>query len=148
MQTGTGWSKKVSRRVQAARADLRVGGGVKGNHFGPSFLAGVVVIAGFAGRCVGRRPSRTCALWARLSEGPVQTDTGWSKKVSRRVQAARAYRRMTDRSTTITQLEFYPWEASNMLCGPVDAAVEALVEGIEWLERMYRAVMHGARHRS
>ena len=39
-----------------------------------------------------RRSPRTCALWARIFEGPGQTGTGWPKKVSRRAQAVRARR--------------------------------------------------------
>jgi len=37
-----------------------------------------------------RRLPRTCTRWARVFGGPVQTDSGWPKKVSRRVQEASA----------------------------------------------------------
>ena len=90
MQTDAGWPKKVSRRVQDAPADLGAGSGVEGDRLGPSLLAAVFAAARFIGRGVGRRPSRTCALWARIFEGPVQTDAGCPKKVSRRVQDAPA----------------------------------------------------------
>jgi len=90
VQTDAGCPKKVSRRVQDAPADLGAGSGVEGDRLGPSLLAAVFAAARFIGRGVGRRPSRTCALWARISEGPVQTDAGCPKKVSRRVQEAPA----------------------------------------------------------
>jgi len=47
-------------------------------------IAGVLVHEDFAERGDHRRLRRACALWARFFGGPVQTDIGWPKKVSRR----------------------------------------------------------------
>jgi len=60
--------------------------GAEGDGFGLRLLAGVFVTEGFAG-CDGRRgDSWTGALWDRVFARPGQTDAGWPKKVSRRVQ--------------------------------------------------------------
>ena len=90
-QTDTGWPKKVSRRVQDAPADLGAGRRAEGDRFGPRLLAAVFAATRLTARRVGRGPRLTCALWARVSKGPGQTDTGWPKKVSRRVQDAPAH---------------------------------------------------------
>jgi len=87
-QTDAGWPKKVSRRVQEAASDDTAHPGPRGDCLVPRALAGVVPNAGFAQRSSAGTLPRTCALWARVSGGPGQTDAGWPKKVSRRVQAA------------------------------------------------------------
>ena len=73
-------------RAQESVTRLPSGRGAEGDGFGLRLLAGVFVTEGFAG-CDGRRRDPwTCALWDRVFGRPGQTDAGWPKKVSRRVQ--------------------------------------------------------------
>nr|MBP7164934.1 hypothetical protein [Bacillota bacterium] len=85
-QTGAGWPKKVSRRVQEPVTRLPSGREPEGDGFGLGLLAGVFVVEGFAGCDGRRRDPRTCPLWDRVFACPGQTDAGWPEKVSRRVQ--------------------------------------------------------------
>jgi hypothetical protein len=62
------------------------GRGAEDGSFGLRLLAGVFVVECFCGCDGRRRDSRTCALWDRVFARPGQTDPGWPKKVSRRVQ--------------------------------------------------------------
>ena len=75
-------------RLQAAAIDDTAHPEPRGDCLGPGALAGVVPNAGFAQRSSARTSPWTCALWARVFGGPGQTDAGWPKRVSRRVQAA------------------------------------------------------------
>ena len=86
--TDSGWPKKVSRRLQDATPFDLVRPGVKAGCLGAGVLAGVFVAAGLACRDGRRTSPPTCALWARIFEGPGSTDSGWPKKVSRRLQDA------------------------------------------------------------
>jgi len=76
----------VSRRVQDSVADLPTGREAEAGSVGPRALAGMFATAGFAGPAGRRGASRTCTLWDRVFACPGQTDAGWPKKVSRRVQ--------------------------------------------------------------
>ena len=78
----------MSRRVQDAITDGIACPGVEKDRLRTRALAGVLLTGDPARRNGLRRASRTCALWARISEHPGQTDTGGPRKVSRRVQDA------------------------------------------------------------
>ena len=89
-QTDAGWLEKVSRRAQEPVTRVPSGREPEADRFGLRLLAGVFVTEGFAG-CDGRRgDSWTGALWDRVFARPGQTDAGWPKKVSRRVQETRS----------------------------------------------------------
>ena len=76
----------MSRRVQDSVADLPTGRKAEAGRVGPHALAGMFATACFAGPAGRRGASRTCTLWDRVFARPGQTDAGWPKKVSRRVQ--------------------------------------------------------------
>ena len=76
----------MSRRVQDPVTDLTASREAEAGILGPHALAGMFATAGLAGPAGRRGASRTCTLWDRVFARPGQTDAGWPKKVSRRVQ--------------------------------------------------------------
>ena len=76
----------MSRRVQDPVTDLTASREAEAGSVGPRALAGMFATACFAGPAGRRGASRTCTLWDRVFARPGQTDAGWPKKVSRRVQ--------------------------------------------------------------
>ena len=78
----------MSRRVQEAITDDPARAEAMNHCWNPCALAGVFVAKDFVRRNTYQRDPRACALWDRVFARPAQTDAGWPKKVSRRVQEA------------------------------------------------------------
>ena len=77
----------MSHRVQAPTPRDPTCPQASRDRFGPCVLAAVFALADFSTPLGHRRNPRACALRARVLATPGQTEAGWPKKVSHRVQA-------------------------------------------------------------